>query len=315
MTDMGPVISVVQTFADNAVDTAVAPLHEHIAELDAEVARLQAIIDAQEPEPAPLMVGAACNVPSGPSLVNFHTADQQIGPLTVRRSFPKLETIANQVKADKASGYDSFTSLKPPVTDAQYGALRLLSGYFTERHEPENDVTADEFTARLDHVYGAVKPTNPDLRVGPVYMTYWWKDLKAGVGKFSPSTRDSWLPDRFDFLGCDNYNIKPLPLDSDPQWLNWFGWALPIAKATGKPIYIVEYGAGAITPGMTDVARTAMEKRRAEVIAQDHAYLAQYREVRMWLYWNGTGAAGDWSLRDTASQRAWRDVAAAGRTA
>ncbi|MDQ6874121.1 MAG: hypothetical protein M3042_03520, partial [Actinomycetota bacterium] len=89
-------------------------------------------------------------------------------------------------------------------------------------------------------------------------------------------------------------------------WYNFF------LGATAKPMLITEYGQYAVAPGGT--ADPAMQAKRAQVIAADAAWIKAQGKIKMWLYWDGTGAQGDWSLTDAASRQAWKNVAVTGRT-
>ncbi|MBA3523249.1 MAG: hypothetical protein H0T85_01575, partial [Geodermatophilaceae bacterium] len=51
----------------------------------------------------------------------------------------------------------------------------------------------------------------------------------------------------------------------------------------------------------------------AATIRQDATWLAAQGTISMWLYWDATGAQGDWRLSDPESQQAWREVAQSGR--
>ncbi len=276
---------------------------------------------APAPTPTPtgtkMLIGAAANIPNA-SASTFLAADKLVGPLKVWRHFNS--GLPSSAGAAPKAGVKHFFSFKADVAGLTSGAhdaavatlAKSMSAgdYLTCYHEPENDMSAADFTRMQNHVYGVVKAANPGVNFGPVYMTYWWKNPSA-IGKVSPSSKDSWLPAKFDFLGADTYNVKPTPMEQDPQWRSWFDWAL--TKCGTKPIYVVEYGAGAIPPGgLSATAQSAMETQRAKNIAADAAYLAKHPQVKMWLTWFGTGSQGDWSYHDKASQDAWKAIAANG---
>ncbi len=278
-----------------------------------------------KPPPA-IWIGAAHNTPDT-SITAFDSANATIGPLKVHRSFDSTlpATFAKSSgKDDAAHGYASFVSWKPPGGDfvgAANGAYDAAitawaksvptTGVFaTSYHEPEDNMTGPQFVALQRHLYTVVKAANPTIQWGPVHMSYWWKNPSA-IGKVSPSSQDSWdVGDAYrDFTAVDNYSRTPLSLQTDPQFHSWYDFFL--AKST-KPLFITEYGQYVVPPGGT--ADPNMQAARAAVIKTDATWLATQPRIQMWLYWDGTGSAGDWTLTDTASQTAWKAAALVGRT-
>lgn len=268
-----------------------------------------------------LLIGATCNIPSNTPAV-FDANQSIIGPLAVRRFFSSgLPT----TMPPNNNGIIPFYSFKGNVANVTAGlsdaTITQLArsipdgGYVCSYHEPENDIDGPTFVAMTDHIYTVVKAANPTLKFGPVYMTYWWAGYpnvgKPGQGA-NPTTADSWLPNNFDFLGCDTYNVTPKTMETDAQMQNWFDWAKPYALAAGVKIAIVEYGAGSIPPaGMTPSAQATMETNRLAVMQADRTWVESEPVIGMWLLWNGTGAQGDWSLHDAAGQQFWAALAAA----
>lgn len=282
------------------------------------------------PQPPPassgIWVGAAANVPNA-SITTFDAQNSLVGPLKVRRSFNNTlpATFARSSGGqDAAHGYRSFVSWKPPGGDfvgaaagtydaaitAWARSVPTTGVYATAFHEPENDMTGPQFVAMQRHLYTVVKAANPSIQWGPVYTDYWWRN-PAAIGKVAPSSPQSWNvgSDREDFVAVDNYAIKPTTLATDPQFLNWYSFFL---GATAKPMLITEYGQYAVPPGGS--ADPAMQTKRAQVIAADASWIKAQGKIKMWLYWDGTGAQGDWSLTDAASRQAWKNVAVTGRT-
>jgi hypothetical protein len=273
-----------------------------------------------------LSVGARVE-PSGPGqgslLEAFRGADQLMGPLTMRRSFDRslpASFAASAAAGDPEAGLRSFVSWKPPGDDVRGAAqgrydrqvaawahsVPRTGGVFgTAFHEPENDMTAAEFVAMHRHLYAVVKAANPTIHWGPVYMSYWWDPGQRGHYVGDPA---AWWPgeDAADFVGLDWYGDRPEPMTQSASFRHWYAAMAP----TDLPLFIVEYGQYVLQPGET--ARPALERARAEAIRQDAAWIAEHPQITVWLYWQGTGPAGDWAMRDEASLAAWREVARSG---
>jgi hypothetical protein len=272
-----------------------------------------------------LAVGAAVNAPGetdGPRLALFREADRALGPLTIRRSFDSDLPSSFDVSGaagDRAAGVHSFVSWKPPRGDHRGAAAgrydREITAwaesvprtgvYATSFHEPENDMTAEEFVAFQRHVYAVVKAANPTIHWGPVYMAYWWDPGQPGHYVGDP---EAWFPGRShaDFVGLDWYGPDPEPMTRSASFRTWYRTMVP----TGLPLFITEYGQYAVDLGATP--DPAKERARARAIRRDAAWIADHPRIRMWLYWQAVGAQGDWRMHDQASQRAWREVAASG---
>lgn len=252
----------------------------------------------------------------------FVTARQELGAVTIRRSFDSTlpASFASSAAAgDPAADVHSFVSWKPPNGDVR-GAARgryddrvtawarsvpRTGVYATAFHEPENDMTAAEFVAMQRHLYGVVKAANPTIRWGPIYMAYWWDPAEPGHYVGDPA---AWWPgnDFADFAALDWYSAAPEPMSTSPQFEQWYR----TMSGTGKPLLITEYGQYAV--GAAAQPDPAQQGARAAAIRADAAWITGHPEFRMWMYWDGPGAQGDWRLTDRASQRAWQAVAAAG---
>jgi hypothetical protein len=274
--------------------------------------------------PSCLAVGAAVNSP-GPDRHNsalFRKANAEIGPLTVRRSFDSSMPSDFESSAggsDSAVGVHSFVSWKPPGGDFRGAAHGKYDDqviawarsvphngvYATAYHEPENDMTAAQFVALQRHLYTVVKNANPTIHWGPVYMAYWWDPGSPDHYVGNPA---AWWPGKgfADFAALDWYGPDPTPMSQSPSFQNWYATMLP----TGLPLLITEYGQYVI--GQGELPDPAKEAARVQAIEADAAWIEQHKRIRMWLYWDGTGAQGDWRLHDKASQQAWRTVAEAG---
>jgi hypothetical protein len=273
-----------------------------------------------------LAVGAQVLDPDHPAdptgTAAFLGARDQLGPLTIRRSFdPALPEHFDHSAAtdDPAAGLRSFVSWKPPNRDYR-GAARgryddrvtawarsvpRTGVYATAFHEPENDMTAEQFVALQRHLYAVVKAANPTIRWGPIYMAYWWDPAQPSHYVGDPA---AWWPgdDAADFAGLDWYGPDPEPMTTSPEFEHWY----QTMSATGKPLLITEYGQYARKPW--DRPDPVKQRERAAAIRADAAWIGRHPEFRMWMYWNGTGNQGDWRLTDRASQQAWRAVARAG---
>jgi hypothetical protein len=268
-----------------------------------------------------LAVGAA--VAGGETdVARFVRNEQQLGPLTIRRSFdPSLpRSFARSAAAgDAAAGLHSFVSWKPPGGDhagaaagkydeqiaAWARSVPRTGVYATAWHEPENNMTADQYVAFERHVYTVVKAANPTIRFGPVYMAYWWDPAQPRHYVGDPK---AWWPgDGYaDFAGLDWYGPQPTPMTTSASFLEWYR----TMSATDVPLYITEYGQGVRKRG--EPADPSRNAARAQAITTDAAWIHAHPRIRMWLYWQATGAQGDWRLRDAASQAAWRAVADSG---
>jgi hypothetical protein len=252
----------------------------------------------------------------GDSLARFAAAADDLGPLTMRRSFDSdlpRSFAASAAAGDAAAGLHSFVSWKPPGGDhrgaaagrydreiARWARSVPTTGVFaTAFHEPENDMTAEDFVAFQRHVYRVVKDANPTIHWGPVYMAYWWDPAEPGHYVGDPG---AWWPGAgfADFVGLDWYGAEPEPMTASPSFLHWYEFMAP----TGLPLVIAEYGQAVVREGaQPDSDR---QSARAQAIVQDSRWIARHPRVIAWLYWHGPGPRGDWRLTDHASQLAWR---------
>jgi hypothetical protein len=269
-----------------------------------------------------LAVGAAVNVPGGadaPGTSSFAEAQDQLGRLTIRRSFdPTLPSSFQDSAAadDERLGVRSFVSWKAPGGDARgviegrydqqitaWAESVPRTGVFaTSIHEPEDNLSAQEFVDYQRHVYPLVKAANPTIRWGPVYNAYWWDPRQPDHYIGDPA---AWWPgDQYaDFSGLDWYGADPQPMTNSPSFHHWYDFM----AGTGKPLYITEYGQYVLQPGETPKPR--LEKARAVAIRQDATWIARHPQLAMWIYWQGLGPRGDWRMHDPASEKAWRQVA------
>ena len=251
----------------------------------------------------------------------FLQASEVMGPFTVRRSFDQTipETFAASAAADdERHGLRSFVSWKPPGDDragvvaGRYDAAIVRWArsvppgvWGTSFHEPENDMTAAEFVAYHRHVYGLVKEANPTIRWGPVYMAYWWDPGEPSHYVGDPA---AWWPgeEYADFVGLDWYGPRGEPMTGSASFRHWYA----VMEPTDLPLYVVEYGQYAVDgQGPPDPAGL---RARSAAIRADAAWIAAHPRIRMWVYWQATGAQGDWRIRDEEGRQAWRSVADSG---
>jgi hypothetical protein len=268
-----------------------------------------------------LAVGAAVNVPGGddaPGTSSFEEAQKQHGRLTIRRSFdPTLPSSFQDSAAadDEQLGVRSFVSWKAPGDDARgviegrydqqitaWAKSVPRTGVFaTSIHEPEDNLSAQEFVDYQRHVYPLVKAANPTIHWGPVYNAYWWDPRQPDHYIGDPA---AWWPgDQYaDFSALDWYGADPEPMTTSPSFRHWYKFM----AGTGKPLYITEYGQYVLTAGET--SRPRLEEARAAAIRQDAAWIAAHPKLAMWIYWQGLGPRGDWRMHDRASEKAWQQV-------
>lgn len=273
------------------------------------------------------VVGACTNEGFGNNtLTAFQAADDRIGPLRMRRSFPSLASWPQVVAADNTAGYLSFVSAAVPNRDyagvaaGKYDAQIIAAveplpagTHVTMNHEPENDVPGATFVAMFRRFYTVVKSANPNVKVGPVYLTYGWRNGVVGAAGKNTGTQspEEWdVGDAYrDFTAADTYSTEGEALSSDPQFRAWFDF---FNRVSSKPLGIAEYGQYAVPPG--GERDSALEAKRAALIVADAAWLlAQPKFTGMWLVWNGHGAQGNWTLQDQASIDAWRTVTSLAR--
>ena len=257
------------------------------------------------------------------TLSGFQGANQLLGPLTMRRSFPALASWGSVVAADKAAGFRSFVSAQVPGGDYAGVAAGRYDSQITSavqglptgtcvtmNHEPENDVPGPVWVKMFRRFYQVAKAANPGVRIGPAHLTYGWRNGVVGncgnnTGTQTPAEWD--VGDAYrDFTAADTYSVRGQALETDPQFRAWYDF---FSRVSAKPLGIAEYGQYAVPPGG---ARDAtLETKRANLITRDAAWLtAQPKFTSMWLVWNGYGAQGNWKLQDRGSIDAWRAVAA-----
>jgi hypothetical protein len=280
----------------------------------------------QPPTTGGMWIGAAQNEPNT-TLASFIATSDSMGPLRVRRSFnssaPNVPSSQPALIAgDAAAGISSFYSCKvnggPAAINngSQDANLRALFNsfpknrmtYFTMWHEPENDINGGSFTSAqfaqmIAHIWDIKQSTSnaANIQVGYIAMDYWWR-----TGTTFQKNGDQILPPngKFDFLAVDDYNTATTSgrtnAGTDPAFQNWYNWA----KGKGKPLYVTEFGRK-IDPN--DPQARANDLLASETWLKSHGF-------GMFLYWNGSGAQGDWKLTDAPSQAAWKAIASRGRT-
>jgi hypothetical protein len=277
-----------------------------------------------QPPGSSMWIGAAQNIPNT-SIPAFLASSSAMGPLTVRRTFtgaaasvPSSKPAA--IAGDLAAGLLSFYSCK-----VNGGPAQILSGsedanlralfnslphdrptWFTMWHEPENDINGGSFTAQqfrdmIAHIWD-VKQSSPNaanIKVGYIAMDYWWR-----TGTTFASNGDQMLPPggKYDYLAVDDYNVATTSgrtnAGTDPQFQNWYNWA----KNKGKPLIVAEFGRK-LNPN--DPNARAKDLLDSETWLTNHGF-------NMFLYWNGSGAQGDWKLYSAPDLNAWRAISSRG---
>ena len=259
---------------------------------------------------------------------DWQTENKRIGAgkMRVRRSFqPGLSEIwsASAPGQDAGAGIISFTSIRPPdlpggaqdmqgVIDGKYdseitgwakAAPRTGVVFATMSHEPEaprKGLTGPLFVEGFRHFYRLAKRANPNLRIGPVHMSYQWRPDTTTTMR----PNEWWVgPDYADFIGVDDYNLnttkdRTTPAD-DPNFQRWYKWA----SKKGKPLAVAEYGR---MENPDDPNALARELKSTESWLRTHGFM-------MWLYWNGVGTNADWTMKGEATIKAWSEIAARGR--
>jgi hypothetical protein len=270
-----------------------------------------------------LAVGAAApGQPQTEGQARFQEASDEVGPLTIRRSFEAslpATFAASTAGGDPAAGRHSIVSWRPPSNDyrgAAQGAYdRRIQAwarsvprtgiYATVDHEPEKDMSAADFVALQRHVYTVVKAANPTIHWGPIYTAYWWDPTQPSHYVGNPS---AWWPGKeyADFVGLDWYSQNPKPMTTSESFLTWYRLFAP----QDLPLLIPEYGQYLVPNGQQ--ADPAKQQERARMIRQDAAWVSRHPQIKAWLYWMGSDPRGSWRLTDRASQQAWRTLAAGG---
>jgi len=277
------------------------------------------------PPPGAMWIGAAQNEPNT-TLSAFTSTSNVMGPLRVRRSFsgsaPSVpSTEPALISGDAAAGISSFYSCKVNsgpaaiINGSQDANLRSLFNsmpktrmtYFTMWHEPENDInsgsfTSAQFTQMIAHIWDVKQSTAnaSHIQVGYIAMDYWWR-----TGTSFQKNGDQMLPPsgKYDFLAVDDYNTATTSgrtnAGTDPQFQNWYSWA----KNKGKPLYVTEFGR---KPDPNDPNARAKDLLDSESWLKSHGF-------GMFLYWNGSGAQGDWKLYSSQDIGAWKAIASRGR--
>ncbi len=222
------------------------------------------------------------------------------GPWTIARTFSS--GLPTALPADAANyyqnGYIAWHSVKVNWAEAAAGqhdaAFVSLAqsfptsgpAYLTLYHEPENDLdpssgmTQANFVAMYRHVYPVVKAANPNLKFGPIYMSFQWRP-----GQSSTQNPDDWWmgADYCDFLAIDAYWSSwmgnPQRIDKTSGFARWYDWA----GQKGKPLAHAEMGydyQDGIDPNL----------RGDAIKASGEWEIAQGFEVLM--YWDSDQGAG-----------------------
>lgn len=216
-----------------------------IGALQAEVARLQAIIDAGNPPPPTPPPAASMKygttAPSG-----IDTLESAVGVrFAIRRSYEKsIPTFTASEAAKDVGKRASALSVKNADWSnagiaAGVAALKRLgsswpkdhSGALMVNHEPENDgKPAAAFVTWQRAAVEAWKSVNTHVPIGGCLMSY---STRPGSGR----NPEEWICDDWDFLAWDGYSHPPNP----PKASEIFGPCLTINMTHNLPFAVAEY--------------------------------------------------------------------------
>lgn len=256
------------------------------AQLTQQLADLQAQFDAYKQthpnQTQPILIGA---VAGGGTAAEFTTLESKIGQqLMVCRSYDSGMPATWQTS--KASWHPdrimSWHSVKPAVPDMAAGTLDATITKFvqsipashrcmlTMQHEPENPnkgINPTQFRQAFSRFYDLVKAVRPDIKVGPIFMSW----------TFNPSSGrnpDDWWPTgKADFIGVDTYETYMQPAFGSPT--TWqpgpeaaYVTAAKYGAAHGVPPAIGEFKAAWGPPNSTDhAAKVAWAKATVDFTA------------------------------------------------
>lgn len=254
-----------------------------------------------------LIAGATCHPPTYTAAA-YSTDNALIGPLKIGRYFNPAGSAFPASWSECAGSQDApwyitpFQSVKVPNNDyagfiagdydAPFQALMAtipLGTWFTVNHEPENDMPGATFTALFRHAYTLAKPANSGLVMGPVHQAYPYGTVAGQTAQ--PADYD--VGDAYrDFTGLDLYGVvnvaahpaRYVTLENDTFWgfQQWFKHY----DGSARPLAMVERG---LMPG------TTATPSRSSVLQDDIAF-CQANNFCTYIYWNGSGSSGDWSL-------------------
>jgi hypothetical protein len=209
----------------------------------------------------------------------------------------------------KAPGRNVVVSFKLPPRQVVAGrydtkmtawfaaAPKNLDVYWSNWHEPENDIEAGSFTAaeykaafaHLDQLAG--KAGNKRLRSTVILQSY---STRPASGR---NWRD-YVPDpaSVDVLAWDVYNRDTSQYSSPADLLSA---PLQASESLGRPFAVAELGS-ALVAGDNGSGRAAWLRSMGAYLDAHHAVFVAYFDF----LWNG--GANDYRLRDRASVDAWR---------
>jgi hypothetical protein len=141
-------------------------------------------------------------------------------------------------------------------------------------HEPENDMTAAEFTQMFDHIAGRIRQEGGGHEMVYSAMTYQYA--------LDISDPEAWFPEKADVYAADVYSGKSFPLPAilpdHPGFANWFNARpdlnVPWSISERGFITGIEFGV------------------RADAIRREAQWLREVRDCRDYIYWNTPGGEG-----------------------
>lgn len=236
------------------------------------------------------------------------------GKLTYRRCFDPTLPEAGRENWRRAKAAHSFYSAKPPKGDFKGLAegkyddrIRTLvrdlpaGTKFTVFHEPENDMSGRDFHRMFTRLHKVVKKERPDdVQLWYVAMAYQWRTNSKG----HVDTSDGWLDAAklADAVGIDIYASGHFrTLDKDKGFKRWWE-QIREPVGDGKQWGVIERG----------ITADKGEAARLEILDADWKF-ATAHGADSFLYWQSP-KDGSWQLTTSAEVKAYRKIAAAGRT-
>jgi len=264
--------------------------------LQAEIARLEALLDPTTPPPPPppskTLIGSSAG--SHTWAVLTQKSGRQ---LDIRRSYDTQPTNFMNTSAGKDVGQcASWNSTKLEAQDGTSYYKTIPPGHTclqTEHHEWNPDISVAVFKANQIKARKNIDAANAyrktqagsglyvPIRFGPVHMM---QDIIDG------SAESAWIDGIWDFVGVDGYSWYS-PIRKQPAAL--YAPALAFAKKHNLPLAIGETGSPANNPtnGNNDGARVGtLDGARAKWIA-DAVKWARDNNLMAWCYWDQSFAA------------------------
>lgn len=232
-------------------------------------------------------------------------------PLRVWRCFDSTIRTPERARFRRLPGPIPAYSLKPPNGDhSGFARGRYSAGYrsvvsvlprgayLAVWHEPEDDLTGDEFLALTERAYADAKAVRPDVHFMYAAMAYQWR-----VNGQHTRSVAGWLDAAklVDVVTLDVYASRRnfTPMASDAGFRRWWD---EIVAPSGTPWGVTERG----------ISDHAGQRARADMLLKDWRHAREAGAV-MFLYWDADWSGGNWRLRGSVELAAMRRVVAEGR--